>query len=663
MRTLSVTLLAARQAPSYTPYVKLEAKKRLDGATRLDFTRLYTGNEDEYYYAVSMAVDGSLIRVRITPTADGRKLYYQRVTNPDADSDYSQWTYASQYNAVVVATASLGVEVSIFWIKSDRKIQRIKSTDNGATWGAAELIDYSPTTAINGISAAYKPNGDLALFFADQTILYIKKYVSGAWQAKAAWDKTTGNLSGAASIYDGDWNLFITGLDTAGNFKLWSLVYGDGTEISAGTWSELKEIATAPVGGAYEYRHSFLDKTDVVRCFYVEKYSGVQSYARPFWTHTVAGADFNDNLWREAVPFNLTSNYGLAMTHDADYAWLSCANGVWRAPLDEDTLDLSADAIRVNQESGTDDGRLEVELSDADGRYNTLPVPLGIGCELVLSTGYLTSAGFEAGEGVAYTLDGYEYTSSGGIASLILNASDGWDRLKRWTARQQFRWNQSGNEKNVQDMLVFILARCGVSMEVISSSATIADFYPDFSINPGVNGDTVVRKLMSFVADALFIEGNKTFLILPQDSDSTVYSYGASHSLFEGRYSQKMRPYNRVIVVGLDDATLTPIAMDSFDWDEVGRAGDNLLRIEDNNIVTETLAEGRGEAWLAKARLVGATGWIRIPPNCGQQLYDVIDITDARAGLNGGLWRVMGMTLTYEPVRAVYEQKLMLGEA
>jgi hypothetical protein len=93
------------------------------------------------------------------------------------------------------------------------------------------------------------------------------------------------------------------------------------------------------------------------------------------------------------VPFNLTSNYGLAMTHDADYAWLSCANGVWRAALDIETLDLSTDVIKLTQESGLDSGRLTVELDNADGGYNTLPSPLNIGCELVLSNGYLTTAG------------------------------------------------------------------------------------------------------------------------------------------------------------------------------------------------------------------------------------------------------------------------------
>jgi len=262
MRSLPSTLLAAQKQASHTPYVKVEAKNKIAGVVRYDWTRLYTGSEDDYYHALTIPGDGSLIRARITLPADSRKLYRQRVANPGPSSDFSQWTYTSQYNAIVVAAASLGAEVSIFWINSSKEIRRIKSTDYGVNWGSPELIDYSPTTAINGLAAAYKPSGDLAIFFADQATLYVKKYVGGQWQTKLAWDKTTGDLSGVACVYDADWNLFVTGKDSADNFKLWSLVCGDGGEVAAGSWSGLNELASAPSGGGFEYHRVFMDKSD-----------------------------------------------------------------------------------------------------------------------------------------------------------------------------------------------------------------------------------------------------------------------------------------------------------------------------------------------------------------------------------------------------------------
>jgi len=260
--------------------------------------------------------------------------------------------------------------VSIFWIKSDRAVYHLRSADYGASWDSPALIDYSPTTAIYGIAAAFKPNGDIALFFADQTTLYVKKRLDNAWQAKTAWDKTTGDLSGVAAHYDGDFNLFLTGQDTGGNYKLWSLIYGDGGALPAGTWSALREFASAPTDGRFEYRQASLAKTDTYRCFFIEKFTGSEAYSRPFWSYAVPETAFSDNLWHEPLPFDLASDYGLAIACHGDYAWLASPNGVWRAELIPQSLDLSADVLSLRQELNEDDGKLIIELDNSRGKYH-----------------------------------------------------------------------------------------------------------------------------------------------------------------------------------------------------------------------------------------------------------------------------------------------------
>ncbi len=661
MRTLSQTLLTAQKQATYNPYVKLEACNKIAGVTRLDWTRLYAGQEDDYFHAVTMAGDGSLIRVRITPPSDSRKLYRQRVAAPGAESDFSQWTYTNQYNAIIVAAASLGAEVSIFWIESDRKIQRIKSTNYGINWASPELIDYSPTTAINGISAAYKPNGDLALFFADQQTLYVKKYENSQWQAKSAWDKTTGGLSGVAAIYDGDWNLFATGQDSNGNFKLWSLAYGDGGDVAADTWSQLKEFAQAPSGGDFEYHHAFLDKPEVFRCFYVEKFTGSEACSRPFWSHSVAGSKFIDNLWREPVPFDLSSEYGLAIAHHGDYCWLSSPNGVWRASLASQSLDLTTDVLSLKQENRISEGKLSAEIRNDDGRFSSLPPPLGIGCQLNLSPGYTTPQGNEISPGQSFILEAYEHSSSGGKASLILYAADGWSLAKNWLSRHQFRWNKTSSDMSVKDILAFILARAGLKLEVMSQSSVITGYYPDFTISPDTRGNTVISRLMSFVPDVLFIEGNKVYLVNPLAEDASVYSYGSDHPILEGRYQLAALRYNRIQVEGYDSGTESAIITDSFNWNEIDKVYDRLNKLEDKNIGSVSQAYARGDTHLRQAEIESANGLIRIPVNCGQQLYDVIDITDGRAGLDAQKKRLLGLTLIYNPGRGEYEQRLLLG--
>ena len=662
MRELTSTLLEAQQRASGTPYVKIEAVNRIGGVVRLDWERLYTGSEPDYYHAVAVPADGSLNRVRITPPADSRKLYRQRVASPGPGSDFSQWTYTGQYNAVVAVAAALGEEISIFWINTGREVRRIKSTNSGVNWGSPETLDYSPTTAIYGIAAVYKPDGDLAVFFADTSTLYVKKYVAGQWQAKAAWDKTTGNLSGVAAVYDGDWDLLVTGKDTAGNYKLWSLVFGDGGSVPAGTWSGLIELGAAPAGGNFEFRQPFLDKTDACRCFFVEKFTGIEAYSRPFRSHALPGVDFADGLWREPAPFDLTSEYGLAMAHDNDYAWLSGPAGVWRASLAEQRLDLSPDVISARLETAEAMGNLIIELRNDDGRYavpgeNALAV-LDIGCCIEFSPGYATPAGLESSAGLSFSLESYEHTSAGGKASLVLRAADGWAALAAWKARHQFRWNKTASEVNVLGIIRLLLARAGLDLEIKSQSDAITGFYPDFTVSAGDTGREALLKLLSFVPDVIFIEGCSAYLVHPSISDSAVYSYGQGHPILEGVYRRGVMKTNRVQVEGYGTGL---IIAEIFAWGEIDRLNDRLEQVDDRNIVTIEEARQRGEAFLRQAEIEAESGSIVVPVNCGQQLYDVVAITDVRAGLDAVKKRVLGIVLVYRPRMGEYRQRLALG--
>jgi hypothetical protein len=665
MRNLTSTLLAAQKKATAVPYVRVEVKNKIAGVVRYDWSQLYDGSEDDYFHALTVPGDGSLVRARITPPADSRKLYRQRVSNPGPESDFSQWTYTDQYNALAVAAASLGGEVSILWIKSNREIRRIKSTDYGVSWGSPELIDYAPTTSIGGLAAAYKPGGDLAIFFADQSDLYVKKNVSGEWQTKSAWDKTTGDLSGVACVYEDDWNLVITGEDSSGNFKLWSLVYGDGGDVAVGSWSDLKELASAPSGGDFEYRQPFLDKTDVYRCFFEEKFTGTEACHRPFWSHSVLDAKYIDNLWRESVPFNLSSEYGLAMAHDGDYAWLTSPAKVYRAGLTAQSLDLTADVIGVRQELGETTGRLTVELRNDDGRYASpgqdgLAV-LDLGCQMDFSPGYETGEGSEYSLGQSFHIEGFEHASSGGKASLVLHARDGWGWIGDWRARHQFRWNKTSEDMNAREIMAFILARVGLKLEVKSQSSVITGFYPDFTVSMDNDGRMVIQRLLSFVPDVLFIEGNKAYIVNPLSSDSSDYSYGGEHQVWEGSYRQGTPGVNRVQVEGYNTGGDELILVDSFDWDTIGRSYDRLKQVNDRNIGTVDEAGQRGEAYLRKAEIEAASGNILVPVNCGQQLYDVIDVTDAPAGLDSKKKRVLGLVLVYNSQRGEYSQRLRLG--
>jgi len=282
--------------------------------------------------------------------------------------------------------------------------------------------------------------------------------------------------------------------------------------------------------------------------------------------------------------------------------------------------------------------------------------------QLDFSPGCVTSQGNEVSSGQTFTLEAYEHTSSGGKASLFLYALDGWGQLNTWRARHQFRWNKTSSELSVKQILEFVLARAGLKLEVKSESSVLTGYYPDFTIHLNDRSDTIIQRLLSFVPDVFFIEGNKAYVVNPQFSDSSVYSYGGAHPVFEGKYQGGAWKLNRIQVEGYDTVGEEPIIVDSFSWDEIDKVYDRLHQLEDTNIDTVARAGQRGAAYLRETEIESVGGTIRIPVNCGQQLYDVIDITDSRAGLDGEKSRVLGLNLTYDTRRGEYEQKLSLGK-
>ncbi|MEN8614040.1 hypothetical protein ABFB09_01975 [Dehalogenimonas sp. THU2] len=573
MRPISTTLLDAQRSDSRAPYVKAGVKRRFPV-----WQSVYTGTESDAPHAAAFAADGSMIRARLTPPADSRKLYRQRTAAPGIGADFSQWVYTGESDAVNVAVAAYGSAVSIVWIKSDRGIRRMVSGDNGLTWSAPELIDYTPTTAINGLAAAYEPTGNLAVFFADQATLYVKRCIDGAWQTRTVWNKTTSALTGVACVYDGDYNLMLTGRAVNGDYRLWSLVYG-----GDGSWGNLIEIAASPSGEPYEFRQAFLDRTDVYRCSYVEKYTGTEPSSRVYLNSTVPGAGFGEGLWTEPQPFDAFGEYGLALIHGDDAMWLASAVSLWRAATDTAEVDITADIKAATLELEAFDGKLTLRLDNAEGRYNESLIEAGD--EVALSPGYITESGIEVSGGLGFTVTETSRRGAPGESIFTVEAADGWTAIRDWQARSQLRWNGT---LSIKDILAWLLGRVGLRLETVSASEIITTLYPDFSINPGGDGMGAVKRLLSEVPDKLFIEGGTACLVNPLPDDAPVYAYGTDHVIFAA----------------------------------------NLVESGESEITT--------------------------PPNCGQQLHDIVEI----ANLDTTRYRITAIKLDYQPDKGKHEMKL-----
>lgn len=655
MRTLSSTLLQAQRSASHLPYLKVEVINRIGGITRLAWEELYQGTEADDCHAATMPGDGSLVRFRQTSTPANR-LYWQRITDPGPQSDFSAWNDWGEFYFHSMALCSQGSEVIFFAVDLADNLCRRESNDHGQTWGdwITTVTGVIDNTAI---AAAEKSNGDICVLYNSGATLYSLKRVSGVWSSPVAWTNTLQNISGISVFYEGDWNVIITGVDPSGNKGVWTSVYGDGYSQSPGVWSALAELTIASAGSDVEFLFPSLSFPDVLRAFFIEKYSGVSSYSRPFWSHSLASAEFISNLWREPVPFNLSSSYGLVLTYHGSYAWLSAPFGVWRAALSPTSVDLSQDVITLSFSAEPFSGKAHIELRNDDGRYegigNGSYAAICEGSEVLISPGYRTTAGIEVSSGPAYWIEGWEYVSRGGEATFILYADDGWGLLGHWKARRQFSW--SAGSKNIFQLLAFIFARAGLEFSAFSNSYEMVNHYPAFTIHPGESGASAVRKLLEMVPDVLFFCGHYGYIKNPQASDASTYSYGGDHALWQGRYGYLSPAVNRVQVFG--DGVLS----EGFDWSGMAKLYDRLRQVHDLNLNTVEKAQKRAQAELRRQEFAAMDGEIVVPVNCGQELYDVIDITDSRAGLQGEKRRVLRLTLRYSAEEGRYEQRLGLG--
>ncbi len=152
------------------------------------------------------------------------------------------------------------------------------------------------------------------------------------------------------------------------------------------------------------------------------------------------------------------------------------------------------------------------------------------------------------------------------------------------------------------------------------------------------------------------MEGNTAYLVNPLATDVRQLTTTVPDTIsWKDGTGPAPGKHNRLRIEG------PGILTESFAWDEINKQGDILDLVEDLNLTTTDSAEDRGNAILRKIDIEHLSGFIRIPVNCGQQLYDIIEITDSGAGLANSKRRILGIALSHIPQKGEYEQKLILG--
>jgi hypothetical protein len=660
MKTLTSTLEAAQRSSSGSPYVAAVLADYDGYARRVRPRRVYTGAEEVLQHAAAVAGDGSLIRVRLQ-TAGTDTLYVSRVASPDAESDFSSWSALTTDISDVagVAVAVLGSSVWVFCVEADDvSIRVFTSSDNGASFDGGAAV-ATAGAAVGSLAACAAADGDiLAVWVESGTDVYRARF-SSTWGTRTASSQTFHAVSGLALTYLLDWQVVITGQEvTTEEHRVWACRYGDGVNQTINTWGALREVTGAAAASGVSFASPSVGFLSVFRLYFVESYSGDEAYDRVQWTTLDLSHDFNEEQWREPAAFPYEDPYGLALAVVSGELWLTSPDGVWLSAVPGYAeLDVSADVVKASVRVDADGAAVEVDLDNATGSYTAYGVgdlgALQRGGRLRLTPGYRTSAGAEIPTPYAYWVEAVELVT-GARPVLRLRARDGWSLLQRWRARRQFAW--AAGERLISQLLFFLLTRAGLEYGSLDSSDALTSLSPAYTVHPGESGVTAVQRLLSLVEDVAFWRGAELTTHLTVDDDTPSYAVGVEHALTQARYRADGPAVNRVRVVGLD------VYGEATDFASSQATGEYIEQVIDINLTDSEDAVDRAVAVLRKAQLEARRDSLTLfGVHCGVELYDVVAVTDAQAGLDAKPSRVLGYEWRYEPSRARYDMTLTLG--
>ncbi|MDT7943306.1 MAG: hypothetical protein RQ985_01985 [Dehalococcoidia bacterium] len=641
MRPLHRALLEAQNRGAGTPFLPIVFRRREGGVERLRFTRWYQGSEPAGPHAIASPEDGSLVRARIA----GGQLLYQRVTSPNPTSDFSSWTALGPAHRAV-ALAAKGHRLLLAYIQNDAVLVR-ESSDYGATLSAPSVVVPAPTGAIY-LAAALGAEAEAAIFLATSSQVSVVRKSGGTWGSPAAWPHSLASISGLAAHHQGDYNLVVTGADSAGQAAVWALAYGDGYRWPKGTWSPMWVIQVAHAGSQVFFSSPSLVLGQVYRLCFLESFQGVVPYSRVHLTHMPLAAEFSDALWREPLPTDVGEAIALAIGPGS--AWLSTPSGLWNAPLPGPSLEAQGRLLAMEVQEEPFGGHMRLLLDDSEGLLRTAGL-VEPGVEVEVGIGYQTAAGPLASPLPCHWVEEVVHRWEGGRALLEVLARPFWWLVETFRARRQYAWAEG--EANIFGLLATILGRAGVPFSALSYSGEAVNLRPAFALHPGQSALQAVRRLLAMVPDVLVPVGPYALLKEPQLQEPPVYSYGDGHPIVRAWRRLEPPPANRVQVFGKG------VFQEGFLWESVGQVGDRLAQVRAPELPTATDVQGRLEAELGRLRRT-PMALLETPPNCGLELYDVVEVVETPA-LPPGRYRVMAIRTVFNARRGQYRQTISLA--
>ncbi|MEI7924857.1 MAG: hypothetical protein WCI61_01525, partial [Chloroflexota bacterium] len=480
-----------------------------------------------------------------------------------------------------------------------------------------------------------------AVLWATGGVVYSSRRTGlGAWSAAAAWSNALASVSAIAMTDASDYAVLVSGATSTGLAGVWTTRLGSGLGAPPGVWLPLTEVAAAGAGTNVTYLATGAGTAGASRLAFVEVFAGTGAYSRVQLAHAIAGSAFDDQMWRSPEPTTLVNAYGAGFAGGGDHGYLCTPSGVWHAPSDAPSTDISADVIEARLDEDARTSRLRVRLRNDDARYaiGSAPSALVPGGELSFEPGYVTSEGAEYAFGRRYWITGVRRVRTSGAAIVEVEAEGVWNALAEWRAPRQVVW--AAGASSAYAVLREIARRAGLFLLASSQSAESLNVTPAYTVRAGERGDHAFARLLDRLPDDVRAQG--TYLVLTESSDveAARCAYGTAHAIASLRAVDERREagWARVFGAGLFAEAVDPNAIGS---------GAGAAIIVDDNLTSTARAIARASAVLRRAVLDGDAGELVALPHAGQEVGDVIEVTEPTAGLDAAPYRVTSVRFDY----------------
>ncbi|MCL5074212.1 MAG: hypothetical protein M1136_00960 [Chloroflexi bacterium] len=684
MRTLTSTLQDAQQKGSRKPYIQSIIADQPIEVPRWPWSSLYTGTEeDRFFDAVLDRGATGIVRARMTSLG---AVYWQRITDPTQPTQWSTWSQmypdATMSTVSQLSLSTISAHTRIFLVDYDKIRVWCRDTSDYVSWSTLEAV--KPGVAGNEIWAIGSPDGDsdycvmaISPTGADPNdYLVVYKRSAGVWSVDATDTTLWSNIDQIHVVKDGTTLLIVV----CGTGPCHMTAYSYNTV--AKTFGTAYRLLEAAAGSGFEYYNPTIVPSIKFAAlprfahFWAEVYGGTPTHSRLNFSISPARTEL-----AEIVPINNASQYGLRLLQLGGYWYLIGAKSAKRCPVysgaASEKVDVSADLLAYTMVERGDakpprlgqPQRLVLELNNEDGRYANVGVSgtyqaVKEGSQIALKQGYVTSAGNEAVWATPFWVDRvYFWRDEKKGRRLIVEAIDALSYLDRLAVTHQITFTN----RDLEFLLKYILNRvCG---RLTNSTLTNLDLViPSFTLQPGESYLTVLRRILDKAGIGLRFRTYESATSPPGfdsveavcvdlSSATSSYTYGgSSHPLVSYRFDSVGQKQNHYEVTGQNWAF-----GERFDWTHLELVLKDLtLKIEDLSLDTEAECLDRALYEQREAKREGQSGWLGVYANVGQEVLDVITITESAAGLASATRRVRLIETIYDTKRSLFQQRIEL---